>query len=62
LIWTTGLAAATCFVWRLIADEGEPALMPLSLVTVFPRLLACVLPPLLLVVTALNQAVRRVVE
>jgi hypothetical protein len=36
--------------------------MPLSLATVLPRLLACVLPPLLLVVTALNQAVRRVVE
>ena len=62
LIWTSGLGATVCFVWKLVTDGGEPTVMPPGLNTLLPRALSCVMLPFLLITTILARGLRRVVE
>ena len=59
LIWSSGLGAAACFIWRSLLGEQEPNCMPLGLHALLPRVLGCAMLPLLLVVTMVGRAFRR---
>ena len=61
LIWSSGLGATGCFLWRMMVDASAPMVMPPGLNTFLLRLLGCVLLPLPMAITALGRAVRRVV-
>jgi hypothetical protein len=61
LIWSSGLGAAAWFVWSALFGDTEPTCLPPGL-TVLPRVLAGAMLPLLVVVTIVEKAVRRVLE
>lgn len=60
LIWSTGLGAAACFVWQMLASDGEPTCMPVGVVTIASRVLGFALLPVVMVGTAVGRGVRRV--
>ncbi len=62
LIWSTGLGAAGCFVWRMLASDGEPTCMPVGLVTIASRVLGFALLPVVMVGTALSRGVKRAAQ
>ena len=59
LIWTSGLGATVCFVWKLVTDGAEPTVMPPGLSTLLPLILSCIMLPFLLVSTLLGRGLRR---
>lgn len=59
LIWSTGLGAAACFVWQVLASDGEPTCMPVGLATIASRVLGFALLPMVMVGAVVGRGVRR---
>jgi hypothetical protein len=62
LLCSTGIASAACLVWRLLVPDSDAAYPGLTPNTLLPRLLSVAVLPVLLVVTFLAKAARRLAE
>jgi len=62
LICSAGLAAAGCFIWGVVVCEGEALCIVPGLGKVVYRFLGCATLPVLVLVTAVGRAVRRVCD
>ncbi len=62
LIWSSGLGAAACLMWRLLMGDGEPTASPPSLATLVPRLVAIAVLPAVIVFSIVERAVKRIMR
>jgi hypothetical protein len=62
LVCSSGLTSAACFIWRVLLCDGEASHLSLSPGALIPRLLGVAVLPVLLFVTVLEKAARRLVE
>jgi len=62
LLCSAGITSVACLVWRVLLSDGDAAYPSLSPNTLLPRLLGVAVLPVLLVVTLLEKAARRLVE
>jgi len=62
LVCSSGLTSIGCFIWRLMLCDGEVTCVPPSPGGLVPRLLGMAVLPLLLLVTLIEKAARRLVE
>ena len=62
LVCSSGLASVACFVWRILLCGDDTSYLSLSSNTLIPRLLSVAVLPVLLFVTVLEKAARRLVE
>jgi hypothetical protein len=62
LIWSSGIAAALCFIWRVLVDDSDVHGVALSFTNLLCRLLAAAVLPALLLLATLGRAARRLME
>lgn len=61
LIWSSGVAAAACFIWRLLVDDSDTHGVAFGLTQLLCRLLSAALLPALLLLAGLGRSARRLV-
>jgi len=62
LICSCGLTSVACFVWRVLLCDDDTSYLGISPQTLVPRLVTVAVLPLLLLVTVLEKAARRLAE
>ncbi len=62
LVCSTGLTSAACLIWRVLLCDEDSSYLSLHPSVLLPRLLGVAVLPVLLLVTVLEKAARRLTE